>query len=217
MKEIVLIGSGGCMRELAWQIQEQNKEERTWKIKGYVDREKPQDDRGVLVGEERITYLGDDDYFAQHKEPVCAAICVGSPLLRKKIAEKLMKNAQIVFPNLILGETRLCPDLKIGKGCIISMGAKISTNVTMGDFVFLNMDATVCHDGTLGDFVTLSPGARLAGNVHVGAKSEIGMGTQVRQGIRIGQNVTTGAGSVIVKDIKDDLTVVGVPAGKIRG
>ena len=26
MKDVILIGSGGCMRELAWQIQELNKE-----------------------------------------------------------------------------------------------------------------------------------------------------------------------------------------------
>lgn len=45
MKELVMVGSGGCMRELVWQIQEQKKEKEIWKIVGYVDRKKPLDVR----------------------------------------------------------------------------------------------------------------------------------------------------------------------------
>lgn len=217
MREIVLVGSGGCMRELVWQMQEQNKREAVWQIIGYVDRKAPEDESGVSVGEDWIPYLGGDEVLMQSKKPVNVAVCVGNPSLRKKIVQKLAANAKLTFPNLILGDTRICPDVKIGRGCIVSMGAKVSTNVRLGDFVFLNMDATICHDGSLGDFVTLSPGVTLAGNVHVGTESEIGMGTQVRQGIHIGKNVITGAGSVIVKDVQDDVTVVGVPAERISG
>ena len=38
MTEIILVGAGGCMRELAWQIMESNRIEEKWKIVGYVDR-----------------------------------------------------------------------------------------------------------------------------------------------------------------------------------
>ena len=56
-------------------------------------------------------------------------------------------------------------DVKLGQGCIISMDARVSTNVRMGDFVFLNIGAMVCHDGRLGDYVTLAPDVKLAGAV----------------------------------------------------
>ena len=35
MTEIILVGAGGCMRELAWQIMESNRIEEKWKIVGF--------------------------------------------------------------------------------------------------------------------------------------------------------------------------------------
>ncbi len=214
-KEIVMTGSGGCMRELVWQMQEQNKEKQVWDILGYVDEQKPPDERGVLVGNQWIPYLGNDNYLLQKKEEVNVVIGVGEPLLRKKIADKLKKNPQLRFPNVILLDVRICEDVKMGEGCVISMDARISTNVEIGDFVFLNTGSMICHDGRIGDFVTLSPRVTLAGNVMVGAFSEIGMGTNVRQGIRIGEKTVAGAGSVVVKDVIGNCTIVGAPAERI--
>lgn len=215
MTDIVLVGTGGCMRELAWQLQEQNRVYPAWNVTGCVDCRKPERDE-IVVGTQHIPYLGGDDFLMEQTQPVNVAICIGAPRLRKSLAEKYMENPNIRFPNLILGDTRICGDVRMGKGCILSMDARISTNVTLGDFVFMNTGSMVCHDGRLGDFVTLSPDVKLAGDVRVGAGSEIGMGTKVIQGIRIGEHVVAGAGSVIVRDIEDGYLVVGVPARKIK-
>lgn len=59
----------------------------------------------------------------------------------EKIVEKLKNNKNIIFPNIILGDTRICEDVQMGKGCIISMDARISTNVTLGSFIFMNTEA----------------------------------------------------------------------------
>lgn len=217
MEDIILIGSGGCMREIAWQIQEQNKEGTVWNIIGYVDCERPENGIGVVVGTQIIPYLGDDDYLLNKKENIKAAVCVGEPKLREKIAKKLLKNSAIQFPNLVLSHTKICEDLKLGNGCIISMDARVSTNVVLGDFVFINTGSKICHDGYVEDFVTLSPDVTLAGNVKVGAFSDIGLGTKVIQEIQIGKNTVVGAGSIVVHDIEGNCTVAGVPARKIRG
>lgn len=215
MRSIILAGAGGCMREIAWQIQELNKSEILWKIEGYVDNQPPETGEGVWVGSQMIPYLGNDDVLLNKKESVNVAICVGTPALRKKIAEKLVQNPSIQFPNIILGDSRVCEDAKMGKGCIVSMDARISTNVTLGDFVFLNTGSMVCHDGWLGDYVTLSPDVKLAGNVSVEAECELGMGAKVIQGVSIGKGTTIGAGAVVVNDIEPGMTAVGVPARKI--
>ena len=181
------------MRELLWQIEELNRQQDTWDVIGYVDIS---DAHGTIrVGDREYPYLGNDDF-----------------LLNEKIAKKLMANPQIRFPNLIMGDTRVCSDVQLGQGVIISMDCKVSTNVSIGDFTFLNIGSVVCHDGRLGDYVTLSPDVRLAGNVSVGSGSDLGMGTRVIQGIRIGTRVITGAGSVVVRDLPDLCTAVGVPA-----
>ena len=209
-KTLILTGAGGCMRELLWQIEELNKIQDTWNVIGYVDISDQYGD--VRVGDRVYPYLGTDQFLLDKKEDTNVVICVGSSALRKKIAEKLMVNPHLRFPNLILSDTRICADAEMGQGVIISMDCRVSTNVCMGDFVFLNMGSVVCHDGRLGDYVTLSPDVRLAGNVTVGSGSELGMGTRVIQGKTIGRQVITGAGSVVVRDLPDDCTAVGVPA-----
>ena len=44
-----------------------------------------------------------------------------------------------------------------------------------------------------------------------GELSFIGIDTTIIQGIKIGKNVTIGAGSVIIKDIPDNVIIVGNP------
>lgn len=209
-KQLILVGSGGCMRELIWQIEEVNKQKETWEILGYVDISDRYGD--VKVGDKQYPYLGDDDYLLAYKEKINIVLSVGNSGLRKKIAQKLMTNPNLEFPNLILSNTYVCEDVTMGKGNIISMDCRISTNVTLGEFNFLNMGAVICHDGKLGDYVTMSPGAWLAGNVTVGNGTELGMGSRVIQGITIGNEVITGAGSVVIRDLPDGCKAVGVPA-----
>ncbi len=202
------------MRELLWQIEEQNKREERWEVLGYVDIS---DEYGtVRVGEKEYPYLGSDDFLLARQKETNVVISAGSSGLRKRIAEKLQKNMYLQFPNLILSDTCICSDVQMGKGNIISMDCRISTNVSMGNFVFLNMGASVCHDGILSDYVTLSPDVRLAGNVSVGAGSELGIGARAVQGIRIGSETVIGAGSMAIRDIPDACTAVGVPAKIIK-
>lgn len=205
--QIILAGSGGCMRELAWQMPD-------WQISGYVDITPPE--HPVTIGNRIIPYLGNDDFLLQQTRDINVAIAVGDPVLRQKIAHKLQTNPYIHFPNIILHRAEVCSDVKLGQGCIISMDARVSTNVRMGDFVFLNIGALVCHDGRLGDYVTLAPDVKLAGAVHIGSHCDIGLGTKVIQGITIADHVRTGAGAVVVRDVEEVGTVVGVPARKIK-
>lgn len=214
MQDLVLAGAGGCMRELVWQIQELNKICPSWNIIGYVDFEEPIEE--VRVGNQIIPYLGNDDYLINTKEKVNVAICVGAPSLRKKIATKYRENSNINFPNLIMSNTYVCEDVRMGQGCIISMDARVSTNVMLGDFVFMNTGAKICHDGMIGDFVTLAPNATLAGAVSIGTGSDIGLGANVIQGIRIANDVVIGAGGVVIRDIVESCTAVGVPVKVIK-
>lgn len=211
MKDLVLVGSGGCMREILWQIWELGSEHKEWNVIGYVDNRKSEGNEDCYIGDKCCPYLGDDTWLLKQTKNVNVAICVGSPSLRWKIFRKISINKLLIFPTLVLGDASICSDAQIGRGCIISNGSRVSTNVSMGEFVFLNMDTMVCHDGTIGNFVTLSPGVRLAGAVNVGEMVDIGLSASVIQGVYIGNNVKIGAGGVVIRDIEDNCTAVGVP------
>lgn len=218
VQELILIGSGGCMRELLWQIEELNREEMTWEVLGYVDTQPCIKDGAsvIRIGDISCPYLGDDSYLLSRQQDTNVAISVGEPWLRKNLAQKYRANPRLKFPNLILGDTRISPDVRMGQGCMVSMGCRISTNVVLGDFVFLNISSLVCHDGKIGDFTTLSPDVKAAGQVVIGEQCEIGLGSNMIQGITIGNRVIVGAGSVIVKDIGSNCTIAGVPAKRIK-
>lgn len=230
-KQLILVGNGGCMREIAWQIEMLNQVYPTWQIAGIVDRNPSQ-------GYRSYPWLGDDEYLLSLTEETNVAICVGNPFLRRKIAEKLSQNPYLRFPVIVLNQLRLGKELRrleeeavsdeceatyatiadtamVGEGSIICMDCIISTEVQIGKFVFINIGSMVCHDGRIEDYVTLSPDVKLAGNVHVKQGTEIGIGVKVIQGITIGENSIIGAGAVVIRDILSNCTAVGVPAKPI--
>ncbi len=95
------------------------------------------------------------------------------------------------------------PGAQIGKRFFIDhgMGVVIGETAVIGDDVMLYQGVTLGGTGhecgkrhpTLGNHVAVGAGATILGN------------------IRIGEWVKVGAGSVVVRDVPDDSTVVGVP------
>lgn len=209
--DIVMVGSAGCMRELAWQILE-DKESR-FDIAGYIDITNENGD--IKVAGYSIPYIGDDYYLLNTDKDVNVVISVGNPYLRKQIYKKYKTNKHIKFPSIILKSANVCKDLIFGEGCIITMDAVVSTNVSIGNFVFMNTGSMICHDCIVGDFVTFGPRSQIAGAVSVGENTEICMNATVIQCLDVGKDVVVGAGAVVIRSIENNCTVAGVPARKV--
>lgn len=144
--------------------------------------------------------------------PVIAAI--GPPKLKKQMVKKWPgKNyANILAKNIFIGE-----DSVIGNGSIIAPGVVITTNVVIGEHTIVNIGSTINHDCKIGDFVTISPGVHIAGNVRLGAGVFIGIGASISNGVTIASGSVIGAGAVVIKDIKEENSVVvGNPAKTIK-
>ncbi len=101
---------------------------------------------------------------------------------------------------------------KIGYGSVVMAGVVVNIGTEIGPGTILNTSCSIDHDCHLGSYVHVSPGARLAGSVSVGDRSWIGIGASIRQGVAIGHDVIVGAGAVVVSDLPDAVTAIGVPA-----
>jgi len=110
--------------------------------------------------------------------------------------------------NRFLTGIEIHPAAKIGKGFFIDhgMGVVIGETTEIGDNVTLFQGVTLGGTGkesgkrhpTIGDNVVIGAGAKILGN------------------IKIGHNVKIGANSVVLRNVPDDSTVVGIPGRVVR-
>ncbi len=210
MKDLYLIGAGGFGREIAWLAERINDKEKIWNIKGFIDDN--EEIWGRMAGGYPI--LGGCDYLKMQKEAY--AVCtIGAAHVRKKIIEKL-QDSNVKFATLIDPAVRMSKRVRIGEGCIVCAGTIATVDVEIGNYVIINLDCTIGHDAVISDFVTIYPSVNVSGNVKVGECTELGTGAQIIQGKNIGKDVILGAGAVVVEDVPDGRTAVGMPARAIK-
>ena len=108
---------------------------------------------------------------------------------------------------------------KIGKGTMISLGAKIDTRrgtITIGRNCLITHGCYVLsHDGAAHVLYHNDNGS---GNVVIGDNVFIGVNSVILRNVTIGDNCVIGAGSVVTSDIPSGMIAVGSPArvvGKI--
>jgi sugar O-acyltransferase (sialic acid O-acetyltransferase NeuD family) len=139
---------------------------------------------------------------------------IGNNSTREKIQNMLEKLGAsipvLIHPSAIIGN-----DVEIGIGTVVMAGVVINCCTKIGKGCIINTSATIGHDNIIEDFVHISPGAHLAGTVKVGQGSWLGIGSIVRNNIIITQNVNIGAGAVVVKNITESGTYIGIPAKKV--
>lgn len=139
---------------------------------------------------------------------------IGDCSIRNKIALNILSHNKNIL-NVIHPDTFISKYFNLGTGNFIASSVSINALVSIGDFCILNTGCIIEHECKIGNAVHIAPGAVLSGNVEVGDLSFVGANAVVKQGVKIGSNVIVGAGSVILKDIADNLTIVGNPGRKI--
>ncbi len=209
MKDIVIIGAGGFGREVAWLIEDINKDKAEWNIMGFVD-ENPKI-KGNYINSYKV--LGDIEWL---KRQDCYAVCaIGDPIAKKTILEKL-EGSKVKYPILIHPSVIMSDNIEIGEGSIICAGNLVTVNIKIGKHVIINLDCTIGHDANIHNYCTILPSVNVSGAVNIGECVNIGTGTQIIQGINIGRNTIIGAGSVVIRDLPSNCTAVGLPASAIK-
>ena len=212
MKDIIIIGAGGVGREVAFTIEEINKEMPTWNILGFIDDNK--EIYGKVIN--GYSVLGDLSYLEKYEreEKPEVIIAMANYNVKKNIVIKL--NNKFNFATIIHPQVSIHNTVTIGNGSIIYKGVIMTTNITIGNHVIVSPKCGIGHDSIIKDYVSLLWNVNISGNDVIEEGVLIGSGATVIQGKKIGQEAIIGAGAVVVKDVLSNTTNVGVPSKIIK-
>ena len=212
MKNIVIIGAGDFGKEVAWLIEDINKENPAYHILGFLD----DDEKKIGQSYNGYSCLGPITciFDLVKEKDICAVIAMQDCGIRKRIVEKLAGFdawETLIHPSVNMSQTSV-----IGKGCIICAGSNISVNTAIGDHCIFNLSVTMGHDCTVNDYVSIMSGATVCGHVTIGQEAYLSTNCTVVPGKKVGAYARVGAGSVVLRNVKESVTVMGVPAKVLK-
>jgi sugar O-acyltransferase (sialic acid O-acetyltransferase NeuD family) len=208
MTPVIGIGAGGHAKV----ILEILRDDPRYQLAGLLDRNRELWGKKVAG----IPVLGGDELLKQifaggTHHAFIGVGTTGNGMLRQRLYETASR-VGFEFVPAIHPKAIISPGATIGIGAAIMAGAIINVDVCLGDNVIINTGAVVEHDCSIGNHTHIATRAALAGGVKVGSGSLVGAGASVRQCVQIGNNAIVGAGAVVVKNVPDNVIVVGVPA-----
>jgi sugar O-acyltransferase (sialic acid O-acetyltransferase NeuD family) len=205
MRNLLILGAGGHGRVVA----DAAGESKDWSDIAFLDD-------GYGHGEYSLPWsvIGKfADFSSVRKHYTDAVVAIGNNELRLSLIDNLMSDSRpYVVPTIVHPKATVSRFATLGEGTVVLAGSVINAGATVGRGCIVNTSSVVEHDCVLEDGVHVSPGACIAGQVHIGKGTWIGLGSRVRERLRIGSGVVIGAGSVVVEDVDDSITVVGIPA-----
>lgn len=157
--------------------------------------------------------LHTDDY-SEYINEYDFIVAIGNNAVRKNVLSGLdavgATVATLVHPDAVIAT-----DVIILNGTVVMAGVVINSSSKIGRGCIINTSSSLDHDIIIEDYVHVSPGAHLAGSVHVGKGSWIGIGSIISNNLTICNDCIIGAGGVVLKDIVETGTYVGVPVRRI--
>lgn len=190
--KLALFGAGGHAREVARQIRQP------------------------------ITFFVDDEYSNETLLPISQfnpeeyqiMIAIGDSKKRNEIVDKLPKETKyfsFIHPTTLIMDE----NIQIGRGSFIGAYSILTTNIQIGKHAILNRGNQIGHDCIIGDFFSAMPGSIVSGNVQIGNRVYLGTNSSIIEKKYLLHDIVIGANGVVVDDITEEGTYVGVPVKKI--
>ena len=133
---------------------------------------------------------------------------------KKTIFEKY--DGQIPFASIIANPTYIDHTATIGNGVIVYPGCVIDKNVVIGDNVVLNLNVVISHDTSIGHSTFCAPRVSIAGFSKIASCCFLGIGSCVIDNISINDRITVGASGLVITDLIQEGTYIGVPVSLIK-
>ena len=170
-----------------------------------------------------VTFFVDDKYSNEVAKPISEfdpseyvmMVAVSDCIDRSVIVNKLPKETEyftFIHPTALI----LDDEIIIGEGSFIGANSILTTNIQIGNHAILNRGNHIGHDCIIGNYFSAMPGSIVSGNVHIGNGVYLGTNSSVIEKKYILHDIVIGANSVVIRDITERGTYVGVPAKKIE-
>ncbi|OEH92140.1 acetyltransferase [Bacillus solimangrovi] len=202
--KLLIIGASGHGKVVADIALKMNK----WQSISFLD-----DDTSV-ISPMGIEVIGTSNEAIKYIDAYDVCVAIGNNAIREKLQTQLESRGAslpaLIHPTAVIGE-----QVNVQYGTVVMAGVVINSCSRIGKGCIINTGSTIDHDNDIGDFTHISPGAHLAGTVKVGQGSWLGIGCVVSNNVNITSDCKVGAGAVVVKDITESGTYVGVPVRRI--
>lgn len=210
MKNLVIIGAGGVGREVSLIVQQINELEPTWNMIGFVDDNidnwgKVINGYSIIGGVDSLDFLTQDHY---------VVIAIANYEFKKKIVNRL--NGRFKFATIVHPKVWIHDFMTLGEGSIVYEGVILTANIQIGNHVIISPKCGIGHDSIIKDYVSLLWNVNVSGNDVIEEGVMMGSGSTVIQGKTIGKGSVIGAGAVVITDICEYSTAVGVPAKVVK-
>jgi sugar O-acyltransferase (sialic acid O-acetyltransferase NeuD family) len=205
--DLIVIGAGGHAVDLTYVSL--NDKFTKWNIIGYLD-----DNPINRYTDQTLGSVSSLDTYLNKYKNLKYTIAINSSLIRKEIDSRygdIKYAANLVHETAVLGS-----NCYYDNGLTMGPYSILTTNVQLGRHVHINSASSINQSSFIEDYCTVSPGVRICGDVKVGSATSIGAGAVIINFKTIGQQCTLGAGTVVIDNVGDYTTVVGVPGREIK-
>lgn len=209
MKHLLIIGARGFGREVYHSAIESIGYGAEFDIKGFLD-----DKADALDGFEGYPpIVSSVEAYEPHPDDVfvCA---LGDVKYKIKYAQMILDKGG-EFISLIHNTAYIADTAKCGKGCVILAGARIQSDVHVGNFVTIQPYSIIGHDTKVGDFCHFNCYAFTGGKVMVEDMVTVHTSGKIMPNVKIGKKAIVGVGSIVIRNVAEGVTVFGNPAEEI--
>jgi sugar O-acyltransferase (sialic acid O-acetyltransferase NeuD family) len=206
MKDIIIVGAGGCAREVLQWIRDINRVSPQWNILGFI----ADDIDTALVGKS-CDYRVIDTIVNYHPKDTDHFVCaVGTPRGKEKVV-RLLKGRGARFVSIVHPKALIGDGCQIGEGFIAYPYSVVSVGARLGDFVTL-LSSSLGVDSTIGDYSTISSYCNISNNVSLGRFAELGSHVTIPDKVSVGEGAFLAAGCVVMEDVPEGARLWGNPA-----
>ncbi|CAC9976598.1 PglD-related sugar-binding protein [Flavobacterium panici] len=210
MKNLIIIGARGYGREVCGLARQCSGYNTEYTIKGFLD-----DKLDALDGFENYPAIisSVENYEIQDND---VFVCALGDLKWKKHYVEIILSKGGQFINLIHPTVVFTSNVKLGNGIIIFMYSNISNDCVLDDFVTIQGFVAIGHDSKIGKWCHINAYSFTGGYAVLEEEVCLNTRSTVLPNVIVRKGATVGAASLVIKNVKENTTVFGVPAKKME-